>query len=134
MKAPAVHPPALPVFLLRDAVARQVATGSLRQAASQIGLSPNALRNFLKGAAPRMATRSKLERWLATHRTAEHGPSVGGLVRLLGELGAELSPAQTAQLGRETARFLLDAYEARRLPPPRWVRELAAHYRAPRSG
>jgi transcriptional regulator with XRE-family HTH domain len=133
MKGPAARPPALPVFLLRDAVARELATTSLRQAAGEIGLSPNALRNFVRGAEPRLATRAKLEQWVAARRETERRPSVGRLVRLLSELGAELSPTQTAQLGRETARFLLDAYEARRLPPPRWVRELAAHYHPPRS-
>jgi hypothetical protein len=133
MKAPAARPPTLPVFLLRDAVARQVATLSLRRAAREIGLSPNALRNFLSGARPRTATRGKLERWLVSRHAPERGPSVGRLVHLLGELGADLSPSQTAALGRETARFLLGAYEARRLRPPRWVRELADHYRATRS-
>lgn len=125
--------PTLPATLLRDAVARQLATLSLRQAASEIGLSPNALRNFLAGAEPRAMTRAKLERWLATRRTSERQPRIGDLVRLIGELAGELSPAQAAALGRETARFLLDAYQARRIAPPRWVRELASHYHAPRS-
>ena len=128
------RPPTLPATLLRDAVARQLATLSLRQAASEIGLSPNALRNFLAGAEPRATTRAKLERWLATRRTDERGPRVGDLVRLIGELAGDLSPAQGTALGRETARFLLDAYQARRIAPPRWVRELASHYHAPRSG
>jgi hypothetical protein len=128
VKSPAARPPTLPVFLLRDAVARRLGIVSLRQAAREVGLSPNALRNFVRGAAPRASTRAKLERWMAMHRATEPRPSVGRLVQLLGELGAELSPAQTAQLGRETARFLLGAYEARRLAPPRWVRELVTYY------
>ena len=134
--APRLRPPRLPTLpatLLRDAVARQLATLSLRQAASEIGLSPNALRNFLAGAEPRATTRAKLERWLATRRTDEKGPRIGDLVRLIGELAGELSPAQASALGRETARFLLDAYQVRRMTPPRWVRELASHYHAPRS-
>jgi hypothetical protein len=108
---------------------------SLRQAAREIGMSPNALRNFLAGAEPRAATRARLERWLAAHRSTavDRRPSVGHLVQLIGELTSELSPAQAAALGCETARFLLDAYQARRLTPPRWVRELAGHYRAPPS-
>jgi len=133
VKKPAPRPPTLPIFLLRNAVARQTAMMPLRQAASQIGLSPNALRNFLNGAAPRRATRAKLERWLAATRAPDREPSVGQLVRLLDELGADLSPSQAAALGRETARFLLGAYEAQRLSPPRWVRELATYYRASRS-
>src|SRR5437867_10649015 len=58
--------PTLPVPLLRDAVARETARLSLRQAAAQISLSPNGLRNFLNGSAPRSATRAKLERWLSS--------------------------------------------------------------------
>ena len=133
MRAPAARPPTLPVFLLRNAVARQMAAISLRQAAHEIGLSPNALRNFLAGANPRASTRAKLERWLAAHRASDQEPSVGRLVRLLGELGTDLSASQTAALGRETTRFLLGAYESRRLAPPRWVRELANYYRTSRS-
>ena len=124
------HPPTLPATLLRDAVTRQLATISLRQAAGEIGLSPNALKNFLAGAEPRVTTRARLERWLATRKTGEQRPKVGALVELIGELAADLSPAQAAALGRETARFLLDAYQARHLMPPRWVREMAGHYHA----
>jgi len=129
-----VRPPTLPATLLRDAIGRQLATVSLRGAAAEIGLSPNALRNFLNGAEPRTATRAKLERWVASRRMRERGPGVGRLVELLGELGAELSPGQTAALGEHTVRFLVNAYEARRLPPPRWVRELATHYKTSRHG
>ena len=133
--APATHRsrpprlPTLPATLLRDAVARQLATLSLRQAATEIGLSPNALRNFLAGAEPRATTRAKLERWLATRKTDEKHPRIADMVRLIGDLTAELSPAQAAALGRETARLLLGAYQERRLSPPRWVRELADYYR-----
>jgi hypothetical protein len=124
------RPPTLPATLLRDAVTRQLATISLRQAAGEIGLSPNALRNFLAGAEPRTTTRAKLESWLATRATGEQ-PKIGALIQLVGELAVDLSPAQATALGRETARFLLEAYQARRLPPPRWVREMASHYHAP---
>ncbi len=127
-----LRPPTLPATLLRDAVSRQLATLSLRQAASGIGLSPNALRNFLAGAEPRATTRAKLERWIATRKTDERNPKISDLVRLIGDLTVELSPAQTAALGRETARLLLGAYQERRLSPPRWVRELADYYRTSR--
>jgi len=125
--------PTLPATLLRDAIGRHLATISLRQAATEIGLSPNALKNFLAGAEPRATTRAKLERWLAGRKNAVHRPAVGDLVRLLGDLTAELSAAQTATIGRETTRLLLAAYQERRLAPPRWVRELAAHYRTSRT-
>ncbi len=105
---------------------------SLRQAAAEIGLSPNALKNFLAGAEPRATTRAKLERWLGDRKTQEPGPQIGDLVRLIGDLAVDLSPAQAASLGRETARLLVEAYQERHLPPPRWVRELATHYRASR--
>jgi len=129
------RPPTLPATLLRDAVARATATISLRQAAREIGLSPNALRNFLAGAEPRVTTRARLEHWLAAQRvtTADRSPTVGQLVRLIGDLAGDLSPTQAAALGRETASFLLDAYQTRHIVPPRWVRELASHYHAPRS-
>lgn len=125
--------PTLPATLLRDAVARQMTSISLRQAAGEIGLSPNALKNFLAGAEPRATTRAKLERWLANRKPAEPGPRVGDLVRLLGDLTVDLSASQATSLGRETARLLLEAYQDRRLPPPRWVRDLVTHYRTPPS-
>ena len=88
----ALRPPSLPVPVLRDAVAREVATLSLRRAAREIGLSPNGLRNFLAA-----------------------GPRVGALVRLLGELGAELPARDRAALGQDLTGFLLRAYLAERI-------------------
>src|SRR5881409_3516533 len=107
--------PTLPVPLLRDAVGREVARLSLRGAAKAIAVSPNGLRNFLNGSAPRSATRAKLERWLATQDRPSRQPGVGQLVRLLSELSADLSPQQTEQLGRAITVLLADAYTARRL-------------------
>lgn len=118
----------LPVPLLRDAVAREVSTLSLRGAAGEIGISPNALRNFLRGATPRTSTRVKLEAWLSRRTRRAKAPTVGALVRLVDAVGADLSPRQAAALGREIAVFLLDAYHERRQPPPRWVRELVHRY------
>lgn len=126
----ALRPPSLPVAVLRDAVAREVATRSLRRAAGEIGLSPNGLRNFLAGADPRPATRARLEAWLAGRRQTRAGPTVGSLVRLLGDLSADLPARDRAALGQDVAGFLLRAYRERKQPPPRWVRELASHYRA----
>lgn len=133
MKAHRRGVPTLPVPLLREAVEKEIAELSLRGAAKQIDISPNGLRNFINGSAPRSATRAKLERWLASldHRTVRP-PTVGHLVRLLSELSGDLSPQQTALLGRNISALLSDAYEARRLTPPPWVQELLRHYRTRR--
>src|SRR5438046_1882882 len=104
-----------------------------RGAAKAISVSPNGLRNFLNGSAPRSATRAKLERWLASQERPSRPPGVGQLVRLLSELSADLSPQQTEQLGRAITALLADAYTARRLSSPRWVQDLLRHY-APRPG
>jgi hypothetical protein len=124
--------PTLPVPLLRDAVARETARLSLRRAAAQISLSPNGLRNFLNGSAPRSATRAKLERWLSSQQRVTRPPNIGQLVRLLDELSGDLSPQQTMRLGREIAGLLAAAYETRRLSPPRWVQQFLQQYRARR--
>ena len=97
---------------MRDAVGRETARLSLRRAAAEVSISPNGLRNFLNGSAPRSATRVKLERWLAGRQRVSRPPNVGQLVRLLNELA--------------------NAYEARRLSPPRWVQDLLRHYRVRR--
>lgn len=133
MSPPRRGVPTIPVPLLRDAVAREIAELSLRGAAKQIAVSPNGLRNFVNGSVPRSATRAKLERWLASldHRSARP-PTVGHLVRLLSELSADLSPQQTVMLGRNISALLADAYEARRLSPPNWVQDLLRHFRARR--
>src|SRR6266540_829244 len=115
--------PTLPVTLLRDAVAREVARQSLRHAAALIGISPNGLRNFVNGAAPRSSTRVTLERWLAAQHRVSRPPNIGQFVRLLGELAGDLSPQQTLALGREVAQLVAGAYEQRRLSPPSWVAE-----------
>jgi hypothetical protein len=122
----------LPVPLLRDVIARESARLSLRRAAREIALSPNGLRNFLKGSTPHTSTRVKLERWLAAQgRTTP--PNVGHLLRLLNELAADLSPGQVVEFGRDIAELLARAYEARRLGAPRWLQELLRHYRPRRA-
>ncbi|HYL21495.1 MAG TPA: hypothetical protein VEU74_07025 [Gemmatimonadales bacterium] len=102
---------------------------SLRKASAEIAVSPNGLRNFLKGSVPHPATRGKLERWLAARGRSSRPPHIGQLIRLLNELASDLSPGQAAQLGRDVADLLARAYEARRLGAPRWVLELVRHYR-----
>lgn len=126
--------PTIPVAVLRDAVALAITELSLRGAAKEMGISPNGLRNFINGSAPRSATRAKLERWLASldHRTVPP-PTVGHLVRLLTDLSGDLSPQQTVLLGRSISAVLADAYEARCLSPPRWVQDLLRHYRPRRA-
>ena len=124
--------PTLPVPLLRDSVSREVARMSLRHASRQITLSPNGLRNFLNGSAPRSATRVKLEQWLAAQHRVSRPPNVGQLVRLLREMGADLAPHQVAALGRDVAELLAERYEERRLSPPRWVQELVKRFRPAR--
>src|SRR5436190_1149804 len=121
--------PALPVPLLRDAIGRETARMSLRRAAATCA---NGLRNFLNGSAPRSATRAKLERWLAEQQHVSRPPNVGQLVRLLNELAGDLSTQQTAALAGDIAGLLANAYEARRLSPPRWVQDLLRHYRVRR--
>jgi hypothetical protein len=122
--------PTIPAPLLRDAVEREIAELSLRQAAKQIGVSPNGLRNFIAGSVPRSATRAKLERWLASldHRSVPP-PTLSHLVRLLTDLAGDLSPQQTALLGRNISALLADAYQVGRMAPPRWVSDLLRHYR-----
>jgi hypothetical protein len=121
--------PTLPVPILRDAVARETVGLSLRKAAREIAVSPNGLRNFLKGSLPHPTTRAKFERWLAARGRASRPPHIGQLVRLLGELASDLSPGQAAQMGRDIAELLARAYEARRQGAPRWVLDLVRHYR-----
>jgi len=124
--------PTLPVTLLRDSIAREVARQSLRHAAGQVGISPNGLRNFLSGAAPRSATRVKLERWLAAQHRVSRPPNVGQFVRVLTELAGDLTPQQTLAFAREVAQILGAAYEERRLSPPRWVKDLTKKFRSAR--
>src|SRR2546425_11253958 len=107
--------PALPVPLLRDAIGRETARMSLRRAAAAISISPNGLRNFLNGSAPRSATRAKLERWLAEQQHVSRPPNVGQLVRLLNELAGGLSTPQTAALAGGIGGLLARAAEG----PPR---------------
>lgn len=120
--------PTLPVPLLRDGLARQAAQFSLRRVAREVGLSPNGLRDFLRGATPRSASRVKLERWLAAQGQVSRPPNVGQFVRLLNELAVDLSPKQALELGGSLAELLVESYEVRRLSPPRWVRDLVRHY------
>src|SRR5437899_12856037 len=95
-----------------------------------MSVSPNGLRDFLRGSSPRSATRTRLEGWLAAQSTVTRPPNVGQFVRLLNELSVDLTPEQTLELGRGLAELLVQSYEVRRLSPPRWVQDLLRHYRA----
>src|SRR2546425_12830505 len=111
--------PALPVPLLRDAIGRETARMSLRRAATAISISPNGLRNFLNGSAPRSAPRAKLERWLAEQQHVSRPPNVGQLVRLLNELAGGLSPQHTPPLAGGTSGPRAHPDPTRRgIPPP----------------
>jgi hypothetical protein len=133
MKAGRRGVPTLPVPLLRDSIAREVARMSLRHASRQIALSPNGLRNFLKGSTPRSATRVKLEHWLAAQHRVSRPPNVGQLVRLLREVAGDLAPQQVLSLGRDLAAMISSRYEERRLSPPRWLQEFVKRVRPARA-
>jgi hypothetical protein len=116
----------VPVTVLRAAVERQLSAASLRAVPLEIGMSPNALRNFVRGAAPRRTTRVRLERWLAARPASERGPSVSEFVRLVAEVTPDLSEGEAEILGRRVSELLLDAYQRRRLsPPPMGARAVA---------
>src|SRR5438093_12402443 len=112
--------PTLPVPLLRDAIAREAARLSLRRAAREVTVSPNGLRNFINGSAPRSATRAKLERWLADRDRVTRPPNAGQLPARLNELTVDLSPHQTTHLVRDIYALLSQVYESRNWSTPRW--------------
>ena len=101
--------PTLPVPLLRDGIAREAARYSLRRVAREVGMSPNGLRDFLRGALPRSATRAKLEQWLASQGQVTRPPNMGQFIRLLNHLAVDLSPDQTKQFGRAIAELLVES-------------------------
>jgi len=103
----------------------------LRRIAHELAMSPNGLRDFLRGAVPRGPTRAKLERWLAGRGRVSRPPNIGQFVRLLNELSGDLSPKQTMQMGRQVAELLVESYTARSLVPPTWVHDLRRHYQSP---
>lgn len=111
--------------MLRDAVAREGASVSLRQAAREIGTSPNGLRNFLNGAAPRRVTRAKLEKWLSLRVTPNRPPAVGHLVGLIQALAADLTPRQAIALTGDVAKAVVVAYRECGVAVPKWVLQLA---------
>lgn len=126
--------PLLPVPLVRARVERELSRISLRQAAREIGISPNALKSFVAGATPRWPTRLKLERWLTGLPPEQAAPALGRFLEAVGDLTRDLPSPDAAVVGLELSRLLLDAYRRRQLPPPRWVHELAQHYSAPSGG
>jgi hypothetical protein len=114
--------------MLRAHVERAVADSSLRMVAEAIGMSPNAVRNFIRGAEPRTRTRARIERWVAGRPAEGQGAGVAAFTRLIAEATPELPPRDASVIGRELAQAISEAYQRHRLPPPRWVRELTRHY------
>ena len=120
--------PGFPVAVLRANVERAVADASLREVARAIGMSPNAVRNFIRGAEPRARTRARIEHWLGQRPAEGRGGGVAAFSRLIAKATPDLPPRDAAVIGRELAHAIVEAYQRHRLPPPRWVRELSRHY------
>lgn len=55
--------PGVPVPILLEALRLRVRSSSLRKAAAEAGLSPNAIRSLIRGAKPHPSTVRKLREW-----------------------------------------------------------------------
>jgi hypothetical protein len=102
----AVAPPdsGAPLRALRDAAQAQVDATSLRQAASDIGMSPTGLRGFLDGAEPYLKTERKLRAWFTRRRrqgspeTVTHDVAQAAVTVLLEHLPARGRPQVIGEL------------------------------------
>ena len=115
---------------LRDLADAQVRLTSLRQVATQVGLSPTGLRKFLNGADPHSRTRGKLLSWFVRLTAAEaDGLDADSAIAALTILTAGLTPENRKQVVENVVRSLESAYDAQSRPHPSWlkdIRELAA--------
>lgn len=123
-----MHSQAVPLGVLRRAVASRATATSQRQVAREIGLSPRGLRKFLDGAKPHTATRVKLERWYV--RAALDLPGSipvtaarAALQVLLGDLPSRRKRAAADRL----LDIVEEAHEAEALPIPNWLSALRQH-------
>lgn len=118
---------AAPLARLREAVEREVATRSLRNAARQVGMSPTGLQKFLAGTSPSDATCRKLERWGFERAAAGDAPTAETAAAVLRVLVGELPPRRHPEAVDRLLAVLEAAYEG---ASPPWLegarRELAA--------
>lgn len=112
---------------LREAVRARVETGSLRQAARQVGMSPTGLRKFLAGGVPYQKSRRRLFDWL--HResaAARTGLPADGVSGRLAPLVEGLPPERRDAALEALVGTLRSLYGAHADAAPAWLKELAA--------
>lgn len=115
----------LPLAKIREALALEVESASLRRAARNVGMSPTGLRKFLDGAGPYAATRRKLERWYVRERPA-YGSEVTAVVaqNALRLLVQDLPPGRREQATRTLLAGLHEEFARAESEPPEWLAEL----------
>lgn len=123
----------VPLETLRAAVREMIGARSLRDAASEIGISHTGLRGFLHGATPHRHTRLKLERWLAgaggrvrepaRSYPARSGPHTFELaIALVRALAAGADPDLAPSAERGLRDLLRKLYRNAGVEPPPWLR------------
>lgn len=115
----------LPLAKIREALALEVESASLRRSARNVGMSPTGLRKFLDGADPYAVTRRKLERWYVRERPA-YGSEVTAVVaqNALRLLVQDLPPGRRDHAIRSLLTGLREEYARAEAEPPEWLSEL----------
>jgi hypothetical protein len=115
----------LPLAKIREALALEVETGSLRRTARNVGMSPTGLRKFLEGTDPYLKTRRKLERWYVRERLT-YGSQVTAVVaqNALRLLVQDLPPNRRANAVGRLLAGLEEEYTRARDESPEWLAEL----------
>jgi hypothetical protein len=120
------------IEFLRSALRRRVEQTSVRQAATEAGMSHGGVHNFITGTElPYGKTLARLRTWYLEHwAQGMEGLSLKAARYLVAEMLGAIPRTERAGAGLE----LLDAIEAihRRyeMPPPAWLHELRREWRA----
>jgi hypothetical protein len=120
------------IEFLRTALRRRVEQTSVRQAATEAGMSHGGVHNFITGTElPYGKTLARLRTWYLEHwAQGTEGLSLEAARYLVAEMLGAIPRTERAAAGAE----LLDAIEAihRRyeMPPPAWLHELRREWRA----
>lgn len=117
--------------LLLRLTAQRVDGTSLRNVASELGMSPTGLSKLLGGSRSQTATRRRLERWVVWQRARDEvsSPSEPAARVLVHGLPAALHPDALSRV----AAVLATSYERAGVDAPEWMDRLRAPADAPPS-
>lgn len=119
------------IEFLRSALRRRVEQTSVRQAATEAGMSHGGVHNFITGTElPYGKTLARLRTWYLEHwALGTEGLSLEAARYLVAEMLGAIPRTERAAAGAELLDALEGIHRRHEMPPPAWLHELRREWR-----